>query len=406
MFLRPKSHKSTIQFILLFCLVGGTILTSFLVYRQDNRTTVQSSSPTESDDSLTLDPLIDPPPSFSYSYTPHDPIEITTDEDFTSANGVTSGSGTSIDPFIIEGWNITSSGVHGIFISATTKYFLIRNNFIDTGGVSNIHGIFITNVISGTAKIENNSCQNNYYGIYLASSNYNSLTDNNCSNNWDGIYLYSSSNNSLTNNTCNSNNWDGIYLYSSSNNSLTNNNCSNNENGIYLYSSSSYNSLMNNTCDSNGNYGIRLSSSSYNSLTNNICNSNNWDGIYLYSSDSNLLSWNLLFDNEYGVYLNANSDNNILHHNTFINNSNSPQAYDDGSNNQWFDTETNEGNYWSDYSETGPYQIAGSSRSNDPYPLGEIPVVAEFTPLKGYFFVLFTSFILLCHIRRRDIKAN
>jgi parallel beta-helix repeat protein len=470
MSLKPKFHKSTIRFIFVLCLLGGPILISFQIYEQDTRTTVQSSSPTESDDSLTLDP----PPPLSYSYSPHDSIEITTDEDFTSANGVVSGSGISVDPFIIEGWNISSSGVHGISISGTTKFFLIRNNFIDTGGVYDIHGIYITNIVSGTAKIENNLCQNNWEGIYLASSSNNSLTNNNCSNNYYGIYLASSSNNSLTNNTCNSNNWDGIYLASSSNNSLTNNTCNSNyDYGIYLissfnnsltnntcnsnnfgiyldsssnnsltnnncsnngrgirFSSSSNNSLTNNTCNSNYDYGIFIAGSNHNnsltnntcnsnygygiylagsnhnnSFTNNTCNSNYKDGIYLSGSNFNLLSWNLLFDNDYGVYLSSTSDNNILHHNTFIDNSNSPQAYDDGSNNQWFDTENNEGNYWSDYSGTGPQQIAGSSRSIDPYPLSE-PTVVEFTILKGYFLALFTSFVLLCYLRRKNIKTN
>src|SRR5947199_5694742 len=54
---------------------------------------------------------------------------------FTSANGVTSGTGTATDPFIISGWNVTGltvskahpgTYVH-VEIDNTTAYFVIRN---------------------------------------------------------------------------------------------------------------------------------------------------------------------------------------------------------------------------------------------------------------------------------------
>jgi len=41
---------------------------------------------------------------------PRGPIIITGDNDFTEANGVTSGSGTAGDPYIIENWAIDASG--------------------------------------------------------------------------------------------------------------------------------------------------------------------------------------------------------------------------------------------------------------------------------------------------------
>ncbi|MCG3218839.1 MAG: right-handed parallel beta-helix repeat-containing protein, partial [Candidatus Heimdallarchaeota archaeon] len=171
-----------------------------------------------------------------------------------------------------------------------------------------------------------------------------------------------------------------------------------------------YNYLTDNRCNINNNYGIWIYFfSNDNSLINNTCNSNNYDGIHLYASDLNLLSWNLLFDNVFGVYLSSGSDNNTIHHNTFINNSNSPQAYDDGSNNIWFDILTNEGNFWSDYSGSGNYQIGGGAGSIDPYPSNEptvIIIIAEFTLLKGSFLALFMSFVRLCHIRRKNIKVN
>jgi len=59
--------------------------------------------------------------------TNHDPIEITSDEDFLAFPG----SGTYEDPYLIENYNITSSTSFGIHITSTTKHFLIRNCYID-----------------------------------------------------------------------------------------------------------------------------------------------------------------------------------------------------------------------------------------------------------------------------------
>ena len=53
------------------------------------------------------------------AYTVHDPIHIDGDADFTAANGVTGGSGTASDPYIIEGWDIDATTAHGIWIEET-----------------------------------------------------------------------------------------------------------------------------------------------------------------------------------------------------------------------------------------------------------------------------------------------
>lgn len=63
-------------------------------------------------------------------YTPHDPIEIDGDDEFTEENGVTGGNGSVDDPYIIEGWEIT--GAYGIYISDTTAYFIVRHCLLQT----------------------------------------------------------------------------------------------------------------------------------------------------------------------------------------------------------------------------------------------------------------------------------
>ena len=58
----------------------------------------------------------------------HGVISISSDYEFTVANGVCSGSGTFDDPYVIEGWKIDAGDSrHGIRIHGTTRPFVIRN---------------------------------------------------------------------------------------------------------------------------------------------------------------------------------------------------------------------------------------------------------------------------------------
>ncbi len=144
------------------------------------------------------------PPSYS-SLTPHAPISITSDSDFE----VFPGSGTEVDPYIIEGYNITTTSDEGIYISGTTKYFIVRNCYVDAED----YGIYIYDVADGTATVINNTCSNNNgYGIYLRYSGSSMVTNNTCSDNDWGIVLSSSISSTVINNTCSNNDWGGGFL--------------------------------------------------------------------------------------------------------------------------------------------------------------------------------------------------
>ncbi len=248
------------------------------------------------------------------SLTPHDPIWITSD------NGleVFPGTGTAEHPYLIEGYNITTTDDYGIFIYNTTKYFIIRNCYVEAGK----HGISIYEIADGTAAIINNMCNNNIMGIKLRDSVSSTVANNTCNNNdYHGIWLDDSVSSTVANNTCNNNDWHGIWLEDSDSSTVANNTCSN----------------------------------------------NNKYGIQLWYSDFCVITYNLLLENvEYGIYLEISYPrNNLIHHNTFVDNNlgGSSQARDEGSNNFWYDTETLEGNYWSDWSGTGSYSIDGSASS-------------------------------------------
>jgi len=211
--------------------------------------------------------------------TAHDPILIDGNGGFTNASGVTWGSGTASDPYVVEGWDVDASTADGISIQNTDAHFIIRNCYVHYGWW-NYDGISLFRCVNGI--LENNTCSNDFNGIALQLSSNNILVNNNCSSNdWASIALFSScNNNTLSNNIC-SNDGNGLYLESSSDNTLCNNTCSNDFYGIHIWWSSSNNALINNTC-SNNYYGIWLESTHNTTLDGNILIQN---GILILGSD-------------------------------------------------------------------------------------------------------------------------
>ncbi|MHA1199245.1 MAG: NosD domain-containing protein [Candidatus Heimdallarchaeaceae archaeon] len=294
----------------------------------------------------------------------------------------------------VENNTFTNCGLY-IFENTISAYLssTIENNWVNGKKLG-----YFTNLVSSTiaepiygelilincinVEVCNQTLNNATTGLYLYSCTASIIRNNTISNNsGNGIESVYSENSSISNNTIN-NNDRGIDLGASGSSIITKNTCLNNGYGIFLYDSGS-STLANNICNNTDNdsniYGIWLYSCSGSTLSNNTCCNNNYRGIMLEDSDSCVVTYNLLQENEdYGVYLHSNSDDNEIHHNTFIDNNlgGTSQAYDDGVNNYWYDSTTQEGNEWSDWS-GGPYLIDGSAGAFDLYPLGE-PVVAEY----------------------------
>src|SRR6266508_1697192 len=114
---------------------------------------------------------------------PHAPIQIRSDADFTPANGVTGGTGTAADPYIIEGWEINASTAHGIEIRDTTAYFAIRNVSTHSGGPSHF-GLYLFNVSHG--QVHNATSSGNWFGLALDQSDNVSIAMSNFSANLQG----------------------------------------------------------------------------------------------------------------------------------------------------------------------------------------------------------------------------
>jgi len=147
------------------------------------------------------------------------------------------GSGTEIDPYLIENVMINASTFEsGIIIRDSSVHFILRNITVFNSGLNaNDAGIKLINVRNG--KLLNNNCsfnpsrgihlfdctniiitgntaKNNNYGIDLRNCNYSRISNNIFSdNNFMGFYLGEGNYNNITGNLINNNHQDGITLW-------------------------------------------------------------------------------------------------------------------------------------------------------------------------------------------------
>jgi parallel beta-helix repeat protein len=243
------------------------------------------------------------------AYTVHDPIFIDGNADFIEANGVTGGSGTASDPYIIEGWDIYPTAAHGIWIENTTAHFIIRDSYVHDSGAE-LNGIRLFGCVNGT--VTGNACESNFRGIWITYARNVTLSNNKCTSNIQCGICASSlcSNNYILNNNCSKSDYGIMLVNTGHNNTLRNNICYDNNCGIFSTRSSS-NTLVENNCSSNNDDGIQLDKSSNNSLKSNTCDANDYEGIFLHSSSDNTLSDNRCLCNINGIGL-LMSDNNFL----------------------------------------------------------------------------------------------
>ena len=308
---------------------------------------------------------------------PHEPIVISSDNEFTSANGVVGGSGVENDPYIIENWSISVEFYSGITIMDTAAHFIVRNCFVDGRERSwYTYGIYLRNVING--KAENCTSKNYDFGIYLSGSDNNITVKNVISGCYDGIAIWWGSSNNTVVNSILSNNYYGVDVFVSDNNWIENNTANwdtyagilidyssgitvknnafgscaiqirgwevshynthtidnNTVNGkpIYYYADVSgivvpddagevilancSNMTVENVNASNSTLGIELACTNDSLVTNNIVENNKW-GIFLIYSDNNTITNNVVDLNkyDYGIGLHY-SDNNRIENNT------------------------------------------------------------------------------------------
>ena len=203
------------------------------------------------------------------------------------------GSGLSIEGTSLPHWN--THDIENNTVNGKPLYY-----YKNTGNISIPEGAGQVIVINSTKMtITNQNLSGVGQGIFMVYSDYSTIADNTCSDNFYGIYLLESSNPILLNNTSLNNKETGIYIHSSDHPIIINNTSSNNEQGIRLRDSN-YATLTNNTCSNNKKSGISLSSSEYATLTSNSC-LNNSQGFDLASASHSILVHNVAMNNAYGV---------------------------------------------------------------------------------------------------------
>lgn len=165
--------------------------------------------------------------------------------------------------------------------------------------------------------------------------------------------------------------------------------------------------LSNNTCNGNGDMAIGVWGSSLCTVANNSCSMNS-RGIYLWSSLDCNISGNLLYGSvQFGVCLDSACSGNAVWDNVFAYNNGSDESYDplhaqardDGMWNYWNSTDLphGSGNYWHDWTTPDadldgfvdlPYNLSGTAKAKDYYPLAETSEPIEPIPEFGAFFVV------------------
>lgn len=342
------------------------------------------------------------------AYTLHDPIRIDGDAEFTAANGVTGGTGSPTDPFIIEGWEINASTDRGILIINTQAHFYIRDVYVHSGSMDTPEndGISIQNSRNG--RIENCSLSNNQMGISASGSNiairnntftsdgvaiggrtleearsnivtsdnlvngkpihlYKDGTDLHIVGGWIGqLLVLNYTNVRISHLNLNDTSF-GISIAYAENVVVTDNEITNSTGGISvsmatnvtIYSNLVYNNVV-------GIAGAYLDNST---ITSNSVTSNSYCGIMVDKTNDSFVSANQIYenhvglgiehtrnvtiaynhveDNEYGVAYDAPMSMTV-HHNNFIDNivQVNPRI---GTWNSWDDGYPSGGNYWSDY---------------------------------------------------------
>lgn len=249
------------------------------------------------------------------SYTPHFPIRINGNDDFTSKNGVVTGDGTKENPYIIEGWEIKGNlfwkminrilyhlehlvlgspwdlaslirnwarniPVCGICLRNTNEHVIIRNNYIhdwkDNYFVRQLSGIKIINASNIT--IENNVIEKNTRGICMANIQQNQICES------SNITIRS--NNLVENGDC------AIRAYYTYNSSITYNNITGGT-GVYSFKSRLF--IAHNNIFDNGN-GIICSEGDSSIIENNFI-ADNGNGVYCSGGhqiiSNNTICWNL-----------------------------------------------------------------------------------------------------------------
>ncbi|MEN3051684.1 MAG: right-handed parallel beta-helix repeat-containing protein [Candidatus Methanosuratincola petrocarbonis] len=239
-----------------------------------------------------------PPPN-------HGAITIIGNSGFALSDAVVSGSGSELDPYVIEGWVIDAGASHGISITGADAHFVIRNCTIY--GTDEGYGIIVVN--SSNAKIEGNTLISLKQGIRIDGAESSAAEGNVIRNCTGGIFIQSSTGITASNNNI-SGRYYGILVSQSSSVSVTENDCSGS--GAYGISLQGAHLCIvsGNNCSGCASSGISVSGGSNgNTISGNDCTRNSYNGMEMYDSFMNAIEWNDCTHNGIGMLVINSSSN-------------------------------------------------------------------------------------------------
>jgi parallel beta-helix repeat protein len=225
------------------------------------------------------------------------PITIESDANFTAANGVVSGRGTSTDPYVISDWEITGPVDPAISIHATRSWFVIRNVTTIRGGyyegyrgggirlddVQNgrvedvvLQGTTVGLTVQGCAHLHLSriAFHDSPQGLTARDSTDLSVTAIQSRSGWPGgvdtaVRLWNVSSAIVKDNVITASNREGIGVYLSRNVTVKNNTVSHAQYGIYVRSQNGGVTVRNNNLTQNGDGDLVLEDSSNISIQGN-----------------------------------------------------------------------------------------------------------------------------------------
>ena len=287
--------------------------------------------------------------NFSISNSPykiHDNISIENDSDFTLANGVVQGNGSSSSPYIIQGWEI-ETGTNGVDVRNTLAHFVIRNTFV----LGLAGGIFLHNV--SNAVVQDNALSYDLDGITASNSSFTIVENNTILGSQEGIIFDDNS----TSDQCNNNRLSGISML-----------------GISVSQFSVNIDLTGNILTSESSAVVAVNATGTVIAKNLI--SYNGPGIQLEDTDNTTITENIIANNLYAIQVSQSQSIKIFHNN-FISNTQSPsvEIIPPSSTASFDNGYPSGGNFWSDYA--GSDDCSGPSQDicSDPDGIGDTPYV-------------------------------
>lgn len=303
----------------------------------------------------------------------HAPIAIYGDANFTAANGVTGGRGTTSDPYIIEGWDISAPGSTAILVRNTHAPFVIRNVQVHNSTT----GIGLYNAPGGSivwAMVTGNT-----FGVDVDRSNGTTVASTTLNGNLiKDIFVWASTGVMLEDSTL-SNGGTGISLNDVTNTLVLRNKLDHHTGvGIQLWHTGGI-TIEANTVTNTSSFGVTVptpapqsqpSNSSQLTIRDNVLN-RNYGGIYLDHTKDATIQGNRISDNSEGLVLMDHAVGIRIFNNALVDNWR--QASGGGPGNAWDAGYPQGGNYWSDYTgldlRSGPRQdlCCGDGVGDSPY---------------------------------------